>query len=122
MSSRKKPEEILEELEQLDKRLGELQTFLRASKTGNINDSLLTKSNIEKAITLLEEVNPEEKNMIHALKALIPLAEKNDEQLAEKPKKTSPALEGEVNGSRASLERTSWTSKLKTRMSPHKII
>ena len=122
MSSHKKPEEILEELEQLDKRLAELQTFLRASKTGNVGDSLLTKSNVEKAIQLLEEVNPEEKNMVQALKSLIPLAEKNDEALVQKPKKTSPALEGNINGGRATLERTSWTSKLKTRMSPHKMI
>ena len=122
MSSRKNPEEILEELEQLDKRLAELQTFLKASKTGNVGDSLLTKSNVENAIHLLEEVNPEEKNMVTALKSLLPLAEKNDEALAEKPKKTAPALEGDINGGPATPERTSWTSKLKTRMSPHKII
>ena len=117
MSSRKKPEEILEELEHLDKRLAELQTFLRASKTGNVGDSLLTKANVQKAIHILEEINPEEKNMMQALKALMPLAEKSDKELVEKPKKTPPALEGKAN-----LERTSWTSKLKTRMSPHKII
>ena len=122
MSSRKKPEEILGELEQLDKRLAELQTFLKASKTGNVGDSLLTKSNVEKAIQLLEKVNPEEKNMVQALKSLIPLAEKNDEDLAQKPKKTHPALEGDINGGRATLERTSWTSKLKTKMSPHRMI
>ena len=122
MSSRKKPEEILGELEQLDKRLAELQTFLKASKTGNVGDSLLTKSNVEKAIQLLEKVNPEEKNMVQALKSLIPLAEKNDEALAQKPKKTHPALEGDINGGRATLERTSWTSKLKTKMSPHRMI
>lgn len=122
MSSHKNPEEILEELEQLDKRLAELQTFLKASKTGNVGDSLLTKSNVEKAIHLLEDVNPEEKNMVQALKSLMPLAEKNDEALARKSKKTPPALEGDINGGRAILERTSWTSKLKTRMSPHKMI
>ena len=122
MSSRRNPEEILEELEQLDKRLAELQTFLKASKTGNVGDSLLTKSNVENAIHLLEEVNPEEKNMVAALKSLLPLAEKNDEELKEKPKEVAPALEGDVNGSRATPERTSCTSKLKTRMSPHKII
>ena len=122
MSSRKKPEEILEELQQLDKRLAELQTFLRASKTGNVGDSLLTKSNVEKAIHLLEEVNPEEKNMVAALKSLMPLAEKQDEALVQKPKKTPPALEGDINGSRSTLERTSWTSQLKTKMSPHRII
>ena len=122
MSSRKKPEEILGELEQLDKRLAKLQTFLKASKTGNVSDSLLTKSNVEKAIQFLEEVNPEEKNMVQALKSLIPLAEKNDEDLAQKPKRTHPALEGDINGGRATLERTSWTSKLKTKMSPHRMI
>ena len=106
----------------MDKRLAKLQTFLRASKTGNVGDSLLTKSNVEKAIHLLEEINPEEKNMVAALKALMPLAEKTDKELAQKPKKTPPALEGDINGSRATLERTSWTSQLKTRMSPHKII
>ena len=122
MSSRKNPEEILKELEQLDKRLAELQTFLRASKTGSVGDSLLTKSNVEKAIHLLEEVNPEEKNMVAALKSLMPLAEKNDEALAQKPKKTPPTPENDINGGQSALERTSWTSKLKTRMSPHKVI
>lgn len=122
MSSRRNPEEILEELEQLDKRLAELQTFLRSSKTGNVGDSLLTKSNVEKAIHLLEEINPEEKNMVAALKSLVPLAEKNDEALAQKPKKTPPVLESDVNSRRTTLERTPWTSKLKTRMSPHKVI
>lgn len=120
MSSRKKPEEILKELEQLDKRLAELQTFLRATKTGNVNDSLLTKSNVEQAVHLLEEVNPEEKNMINALKALMPLAEKNDTASNRKPKKTPSPTES--NSEKAALERTPWTSKLKTRMSPHKII
>ena len=122
MSLRKKPEEILEELEQLDKRLAELQSFLKATKTGNVGDSLLTKSNVEKAIHLLEEVNPEEKNMVAALKSLIPLAEKTDEGLVQRPKKPAPVPEGDINGNPATPEGTSCTSKLKTRMSPHKVI
>lgn len=119
MSSHKNPEEILQELEQLDKRLAELQTFLRASKTGNAGDSLLTKANVEKAIHLLEEINPEEKNMLQALKALMPLAEKTDEELAQKSKQTPPKLDSNANDG---MDHTSCTSKLKTRMSPHNII
>ena len=122
MSAQKKPEEILEEIEALDKRLSEIQNFLRATKTGNVNDSLLTKSNVEKAIKLLEEVNPEEKNMLQALKSLIPLTEKSNQALEEKPKPTPPVLENKVAEGSTTLERTTWTSKLKTRMSPHKII
>ena len=122
MSAQKKPEEILEEIEALDKRLSEIQNFLRATKTGNVNDSLLTKSNVENAIQLLEEVNPEEKNMLQALKSLIPLTEKTNQELEEKPKQTPPVPENKVAEGGATLERTTWTSKLKTRMSPHKII
>lgn len=122
MSVQKKPEEILEEIEALDKRLSEIQNFLRSTKTGNANDSLLTKSNVENAIKLLEEVNPEEKSMLQALKSLIPLAEKNNQELEEKPKQTPPVPENKVAEGGATLERTTWTSKLKTRMSPHKII
>lgn len=122
MSAQKKPEEILEEIEALDKRLSEIQNFLRSTKTGNANDSLLTKSNVENAIQLLEEVNPEEKSMLQALKSLIPLTEKTNQELEEKPKQTPPVPENKVAEGDATLERTTWTSKLKTRMSPHKII
>jgi GTPase involved in cell partitioning and DNA repair len=117
MSSYKKPEVLLEELAQLDERLAKIQSFLRATKTGNIGDSLLTKANIEKAIHLLETINPEEKNMLQALKALIPLAEKNDQELAQK--RTLP-VPNKIPG--VASEQTIWTSKLKTRMFPHKMI
>lgn len=119
MSSHRKPEEILKELEQLDQRLAKIQSFLRASKTGNIGDSLLTKANVETAIRLVEEVNPEEKNMLQALKSLIPLAEKKDREFKQESKTVPSGIPLE---SAVTVEHTAWTSKLKTRMSPHNVI
>ncbi len=119
MSAENKSEKFLKELSELDQKLNKIQSFLQESKTGNINDSYFTKENILSAINLLSEINPEEKNMIYALKMLLPLTEKSNEELEEKSKiAVSPV------STDASQEDTynQWTPKLKSKIPNHRII
>ena len=91
-SQSRKIQKTLEELDQLSKRLKNLKEFFSSAKTGNIKDSLLTKENLEATIAMLKEINPEEKNMIHALESLIPLSQKTDKELLLMEKKNKPAV------------------------------
>lgn len=119
MSSDNKSEKLLKELADLDQQLEKIKSFLQASKTGNINDSFFTKDNILAAIDLLEKINPEEKNMIYALKMMLPMAEKSNEELLQQEKKTTPTLPKQENQGGVY---TQWTPKLKSKIPNHKII
>ena len=119
MSSENKSEKLLKELAGLDQQLEKIKSFLQGSKTGNINDSFFTKDNILAAIDLLEKINPEEKNMIYALKMLLPMAEKNNEELIKQEKKEIPIIQHQTN--QADVY-TQWTPKLKSKIPNHRII
>lgn len=119
MSSENKSDKLLNELAGLEQQLEKIKTFLQESKTGNINDSFFTKDNILAAIDLLEKINPEEKNMIYALKMLLPMTEKSNEALLNQEKKATPALPRQEN--QADVY-TQWTPKLKSKIPNHKII
>ena len=115
--SKPKPEQMLANLQQMEDKLAELQRKLRASKTGDINDSFFTPENIEAAIRMLQEVYPEEKYMIYALQALLPLSRKKNEEIQQQEKK--------MNVSTASSQEessTQWTAKLKSKVSPNRMI
>ena len=116
MNTQQKSEDILTEIARLDKRLSEIKSFLHATKTGNINDSLLTEANLLEAIKLLEAINPSEKNMIQALKALIPLAKKSNQELAVKKEPTMSGVKAE------SEVYNQWTAKLKSKVHVNKMI
>ena len=115
----KHPKQILEELAQLDKKLEKLQQFFKASRTGRPEDSLLTKENIEKGIQLLEAINPEDTNIITALKALIPLAEKDDQALEKDISK--PAVLPSVS-SDTHEPYNQWTPRLKSKVPTNRVI
>lgn len=120
MSSEDKSEKYLKELSELEQRLDKIQSFLRESKTGNINDSYFTKDNILAAIDLLEKINPEEKNMIYALKMLIPLSEKSNEEIIKQETKMSQKtvpLKSEQSDAYNHC-----TPKLKSKIPNHRII
>ncbi len=89
-SQNTKIQQTLEELEKLSQRLKNLKEFFGSAKTGNVKDSLLTKENLEATIAMLKEINPEEKNMIHALESLIPISQKSDDELLLMEKKNKP--------------------------------
>ena len=125
MSSDNKSEKLLQELANLDQRLEKIKSFLQGSKTGNINDSFFTKDNILAAIDLLEKINPEEKNMIFALKMLLPMTEKSNEELLKQEEKTTPVLPKQaisVNQETPADVYTQWTPKLKSKIPNNKLI
>ena len=105
--SKPKPEQML----------AELQRKLRASKTGDINDSFFTPENIEAAIRMLQEVYPEEKYMIYALQALLPLSRKKNEEIQQQEKGMSVSAASSQEESS-----TQWTAKLKSKVSPNRMI
>ena len=119
MSSDNKSEKLLQELADLDQQLGKIKSFLQGSKTGNINDSFFTKDNILAAIDLLEKINPEEKNMIYALRTMLPMAEESNEELLKQEKKTTPTLPKQENQGDVY---TQWTPKLRSKIPNHRII
>ena len=119
MSSDNKSEKFLKELADLDQRLEKIKAFLQESKTGNINDSFLTKDNVLASIELLEKINPEEKNMIYALKMLLPMAEKSKEEIQKETVKPTVGSSAQENQSDIY---TQWTPKLKSKIPNHKII
>lgn len=114
----KKIQKTLEELDQLKQRLKNLKEFFSSTKTGNIKDSLLTKENLEATIKMLKEINPEEKNMIHALESLIPLSQKSDEEILLHEKKNVPILPNSENQS----DYNALTPKLKSKVPLNRII
>lgn len=119
MSSENKSEKLLKELAGLEQQLEKIKTSLQESKTGNINDSFFTKDNILAAIDLLKKINPEEKNMIYALKMLLPMTEKSNEELLKNEKKSTPTLQ---NQEKQANDYTQWTPKLKSKIPNHRII
>lgn len=114
----KKIQKTLDELEQLSQRVKRLKEFFRSTRTGNIKDSLLTKENLEATIKMLKEINPEEKNMIHALEALIPLSQKSDQELLLAEKKHQPIGVDPENQS----DYNAFTPKLKSKVPLNRII
>ncbi len=109
---------LLERLKDMDKQLSELQKKLAESKLGGIKNSFFTANNIKETIALLEKVNPEDKNLIHTLRSMIPLAEKSDdelERLADREKiKSEPSNEPH--------EGTAFTSKVKCKIPCNRLI
>ncbi len=114
----KKIQKTLEELEQLKQRLKNLKEFFSSTRTGNIKDSLLTKENLEATIKMLKEINPEEKNMIHALESLIPLSQKSDHEILLQEKRNAPTLPDSENQS----DYNALTPKLKGKVPLNRII
>lgn len=113
-----KIQKTLEELEQLKQRLKKIKEFFSSTKTGNIKDSLLTKENLEATIKMLKEINPEEKNMIHALESLIPLSQKTDHEILLQEKKNAPIPPNPENQS----DYNALTPKLKGKVPLNRII
>ena len=113
-----KIQKTLDELEQLNQRLKKIKDFFSSTKTGNIKDSLLTKENLEATIKMLKEINPEEKNMIHALESLIPLAQKSDHEILLHEKKNTPISPNHEN----QLGYNALTPKLKSKVPLNRII
>ncbi len=114
--SQNKSKDTLQELAQLDKKLAQLQTFFRSTKTGDVNDSLLTKHNVQEAIALLEKINPSEKNMIYALKSLLPLSEKTPQELSNLPDNLSKL------NTNPTENYNQWTPKLKSKVPLNRVI
>jgi len=116
-NTNKNAQDILQELSKLDKKLEGIQTFFRNAKSTDINNSLLTKNNIQESISLLKKINPSEKHMINALKSLIPLAEDQTKIL---PKTTLPTNAKTVNNFIENYNK--WTPKLKSKVPLNHVI
>lgn len=125
MSSNNKSEKLLKELADLDQQLEKIKSFLQGSKTGNINDSFFTRDNILAAIDLLEKINPEERNMIYALKTMLPMAEKSNEELLKQEKEAIPISPRQLTSTDTETPAdvyTQWTPKLKSKIPNNRLI
>lgn len=116
MAKEKHPDQMLQELAELDRRLMELQRFFQKSKTTIIEDSLFTPSNIEEMIRLLEKINPSEKAMIQTLKLFLSMAKQG--KVSQKPSIPSKS----VGLHRKSDHYHTCTSKIKGRTLPTRMI
>ncbi|MBP5191602.1 MAG: hypothetical protein J6Z25_03495 [Opitutales bacterium] len=116
MATQKHPDQMLQELAELDRRLRELQRFFQKSKTTVAEDSVFTPSNIEEMIRLLEKINPSEKAMIQTLQLLLPMAKQGKAAF-------DPPVQSKLVGlHRESSHYNACTSKIKTRTLPRQMI